>query len=195
MGITVKIQRYSLAVLPIEYLTRQDALRERMRVDAGALNPYRDVFIAGARAHRQHAYLELVRWTDGRNVAQQIKVYQQRLLAFSTGSGRCIAQALDRIEGALHTRAVRADSREGEIEMPIEMNVTLALLLGTPELPDYAATARSRTEQIVRMQPEIDCCLAHCLACAREEMKNTFLPVVAHVEGTAGSEVTAGCSA
>jgi hypothetical protein len=191
MGITVKIQLYSLAALPIEYLTRQDALLERLRVDAGALNPYRDVFITGARAYQQHAYLELVRWSYGRNVAQQVKEYQHRLLEFLTGRGRCIEQALDLIEGALHTRAVRADTREGEIEMPIEMNVALALLLGIPESPDYAATAGSRAEQIVRMQPEIDWCLAHCLACAREEMKNTFLPVVAHFEGTAGGEVTA----
>jgi hypothetical protein len=194
MGITVKIQLYSLAALPIEYLTRQDALLERLRVDAGALNPYRDVFITGARAYQQHAYLELVRWSYGRNVAQQVKEYQHRLLEFLTGRGRCIEQALDLIEGALHTRAVRADTREGEIEMPIEMNVALALLLGIPESPDYAATAGSRAEQIVRMQPEIDWCLAHCLACAREEMKNTFLPVVAHFEGTAGGEVTAGFS-
>jgi hypothetical protein len=192
MGITVKIQLYSLAALPVEYLTRQDALLERMRVDAAALNPYRDVFITGVRACQQHAYLELVRRAYGRNVAQQVKVYQQRLLEFSTGRGRCIEQALALIEGALRTRAVRADTREGEVEMPIEMNVALALLLGMPESPDYAATAGSRAEQIVRMQPEVDWCLAHCLACAREEMKNTFLPVVTHFEGTARSGVMAG---
>jgi hypothetical protein len=185
VGITVKIQIYSLAALPIEYLSRQGALLERLCVDERAFKPYHEVFLTGTRAYQQHAYLELVRWTYGRNVAQQVEVHQHRLLEFSTGSGRCIEQALDLIEGALDTRAVRADTRQGEIKIPIEMNVALALLLGMPESPDYAATAGLRAEQIVRMQPEIDWRLAHCLTCAREEMRKAFLPVFACLEHSA----------
>jgi len=189
VGIMVKIQLYSLAALPIEYLARQDALLERMRVDERAFRPYREVFITGTQAYQQHTYLELVRWTYGRAVAQQVGVHQRRLLDFSTGRERCIGPALDLIEGALDTRVVSASTREGEIEIPIEMNVALALLLGMPESPDYAATAGARAEQIVRMQPEIDWRLASCLACAREEMKSSFLPMVARLEGTARGEV------
>jgi hypothetical protein len=194
VGITVKIQLYSLAALPIEYLTRQDALLERMRVDGRAFKPYRDVFITGTRAYQQHTYLELVRWTYGRTVAQQIEVHQHRLLEFTTGGGCCIEQALDLIDGALDTRAVSAATREGEIEIPIEMNVALALLLGLPESPDFAATAARRAEQVARMQPEIDWRLAHCLACAREEMKNTFLPVIACLNRNAGQRTATGLS-
>jgi len=194
VGITVKIQLYSLAALPVDYLTRQDALLERMRVDEGALNPYREVFITGVRAYQQHAYLELVQWTYGRAVAQQVAVHQHRLLEFTTGRGRCDEQALDLIEGALDTRAVSAATREGEIEIPIEMNVALALLLGLPESPDYAATGARRAAQIVCMQPEIDWRLAHCLMCARDEMKTTFLPLVARLEGAAGGEAMAKLS-
>ena len=185
MGITVKIQLYTLAALPIEYLSRQCAQLERTCVDARAFKPYREVFLTGTRAYQQHAYLELVQWTYGRNVAQQVEVYQHHLLEFSTKSGRCIEQALDLIEGALDTRAVSADTREGEIDIPIEMNVALALLLGLPESPDYAATTGSRAGQIARMHPEIDWCLAHCLTCARKEMRNTFLPVFACFESSA----------
>jgi len=194
VGITVKIQLYSLAALPIEYLTRQEALLERMHVDEGALNPYREVFITGTRAYQQHAYLELVRWTYGRAVAQQVAVQQHRLLEFTTGRGCCVEQALGLVEGALDTRAVSAATREGEIEIPIEMNVALALLLGLPQSPDYAATAASRAGQIARMQPEIDWRLAHCLTCAREEMKAIFLPMVTRHEGAAGGEAVAGLS-
>ena len=194
MGITVKIQLYSLAALPIEYLTRQEALLEWMRVDERAFKPYREVFITGTRAYQQHTYLKLVRWTYGRTVAQQVEVHQHRLLEFTTGRGRCIAQALDLIEGALDTRAVRADTREGEIEIPIEMNMALALLLGLPESPDYVSTATRRAEQIMRMQPEIDWRLAHCLRCAREEMQNTFLPIFSCLDGAAGCEAAAGLS-
>jgi len=182
----VKIQLYSLAALPVDYLTRQEALLARMRVDEGVLNPYREVFITGTRAFQQHAYLKLVRWAYGRAVAQQVAVYQQRLLDSATGRGRCARLALDLIEGALHTRVVRADTRGGEIEIPIEMNVALALLLGMPESPDYATTAARRAEQITLMQPEIDWRLAHCLTCARDEMKTIFLPMVTCFEGAAG---------
>jgi len=185
VGITVKIQLYSLAALPIEYLSRQGALLEWTCVDERAFKPYREVFLIGARAYQQHAYLELVRWTYGRNVAQQVEVYQHHLLEFTTNRGRCLERALDLIEGALDTRAVSADTREGEIDIPIEMNVALALLLGLPESPDYAATTGSRAGQIARMHPEIDWRLAHCLACAREEMRNTFLPVFTCLENGA----------
>lgn len=194
MGITVKIQIYSLAALPVEYLARKDALLERMRVDERALTPYREVFLTGTRAYQQHTYLALVRRTYGRAVAHQVEVHQHRLLDFMTGRGRRIEQALNLIEGALDTRAVSAATHEGEIEIPIEMNVALALLLGLPESPDYAATAARRAEQIARMQPEIDWRLAHCLSIAREEMENTFLPVFACLDGNAGYGIATGLS-
>jgi hypothetical protein len=194
VGITVKIQLYSLAALPIEYLTRQEALFKRMRVDERAFKPYRDVFITGTRAYQMHTYLELVRWTCGRTVAQQVEVYQHRLLEFTTRRGRCIEQALDLVVGALDSRAVSAATLAGEIEIPIEMNVALALLLGLPESPDYATTAERRAAQIACMQPEIDWRLAHCLACAREEIKNTFMPMFTSLEGAAGGNVAAGVS-
>jgi hypothetical protein len=190
VGITVKIQLYNVAALPIEYLTRQDALLERMRVAGHAFTSYREVFITGTRAYQQYAYLEIVRWTYGRAVAQQIAVYQHRLLDFTTARGRCSEQALDLIEGAFNTREVSAATREGEIKIPIEMNVALALLLGLPESPDYVATAAQRAEQIARMQPGIDWRLAHCLSCAREEMNNAFLPVFASLEEKAGERWT-----
>jgi hypothetical protein len=194
VGITVKIQIYHLAALPVEYLARQEARFERMRVDERAFTPYREVFITGTRAYQQHAYLELVRRLYGRAVAQQVEVHQRRLLDFMTGGGLCLERALTLIEGALDTSAVIATTREGEIEIPIEMNVALALLLGLPESPDYAATAAQRAVQITRMQPEIDWRLAHCLSIAREEMENAFLPVFACLEGNTGDRIATGLS-
>ena len=192
VGITVTIQLYSLAALPVEYLARQDALLERMRLDERASTPYREVFIMGARAYQQYTYLELVHQTYGRAVAQQVEVHQHRLLDFAIHRGQCSEQLLNLIKGALDTPAVSAATREGEIEIPIEMNVALALLLGLPESPDYVATSARRAEQIVRMQPDIDWRLAHCLSHAREEMKHSFLPVFACLEGEAGDSMTMG---
>ena len=195
MGITVKIQLYSLAALPIDYLARQDGLLERIRADECAFNPYREVFITGMRAYQQHTYLELVRRNYDRAVAHQVEVHQRHMLDFMTGTGRCLEQALDLIEGALDTRAVSAATCEGEIEIPIEMNVALALLLGLPESPDYVATAERRAEQITRMQPEIDWRLAQGLARAREEMVKTFSPVLVCLDGVAGKSTGMSLSA
>jgi hypothetical protein len=192
VGITVKIQLYSLAALPVEYLTRQAALLGRMHVDEEAFRPYREVFITATRAYQQHTYLELVQWTYGRTVARQVEVHQRRLLEFTTGSGSSIGRALGLIEGALETPVVSAATREGEIEIPIEMNVALALLLGLPESPDYVITAGRRAEQITRMQPEIDWRLAHCLSCAREEMKSSFMPVFTCLEDNAAGGIATG---
>ena len=176
MGITVKVQIYSLAALPVDYLSRQAALLERLRVDEFTFRPYHEIFITGVRAYQQFAYLELVGWTYGRAVARQVEAHQRRLLEFATGAGDEMGQALHLIEIALDTRTVSAATREGEVTIPIEMNVALALLLGMPQSPDYASTPARRAEQITRMQSEIDWRLAHYLACAREEIRTAFLP-------------------
>ena len=192
MGITVKIQLYSLAALPVDYLRRQEALLARLQVDERALDPYREVFITGVRAYQQYTYLELVGWTYGREVARQVEVHQRRLLNFATGRGNSTGTALTLIEHALETRTVRAATRAGDVAIPIEMNVALGLLLGLPESPDYVTTAAGRIEQIARMQPEIDWHLAHCLACGREEIKNVFLPAFTRLEASAGDGMTTG---
>lgn len=192
MGITVKIQLYSLAALPVEYLCRQESLLAQLQVDERALESYRAVFITGVRAYQQYTYLELVGWTYGREVARQVEVHQRRLLDFTTGSDDRVGQALRLVEDALETPTVRAATREGEIAIPIEMNVALALLLGLPESPDYVTTAARRLEQIARMLPEIDWRLAHCLARAREEIKNTFLPAFTRLGGPDGNGIARG---
>ena len=192
MGITVKIELYNLAALPVAYLTRQSVLSERLRVDEYMLKSYREVFVTGVRAYQQFAYLELVKRSYGRAVAQQVEVHQRRLLDLTTGRGEGIRRALRLIEGALETRTVSAATREGEIAIPIEMNVALALLLGLPESPDYALTSVLRAEQITRMQPEIDWRLAHCLTCAREEIRTVFLPVFTSLDDCAAGGTAAG---
>jgi hypothetical protein len=178
--------------LPVDFLTRQSVLRERVRADEHTLGSYREVFVTGVCAYQQCAYLELVQWSYGRAVARQVEVHQRRLLEFTTGRGEGIRRALRLIEGALETRTVSASTREGEISIPIEMNVALALLLGLPESPDYASTSALRAEQITRMQPEIDWRLAHFLACAREEIRTVFLPVFTSLEDCATGGTAAG---
>jgi hypothetical protein len=186
VGITVTIQFYRLAALPVEHLRRQETLLAWLEVGERTLDSYREVFVTGVRAYQQYTYLELVGWTYGRAVAHEVEVLQRRLLEFTTGSGNGTGQALSLIESALETLPVSAATRSGEIAIPIEMNVALALLLGLPESPDYVSTAAQRFEQIARMQPEIDWCLAHCLTRAREEIKNVFLPAFPRLVETAG---------
>jgi hypothetical protein len=186
VGITVTIQFYRLAALPVEHLRRQETLLAWLELGDRTLDSYREVFVTGVRAYQQYTYLELVGWTYGRDVAHEVEVLQRRLLEFPTGSDNGTGQALSLIESALETLPVSAATRSGEIAIPIEMNVALALLLGLPESPDYVSTAAQRLEQIARMQPEIDWCLAHCLTRGREEIKNVFLPAFSRLVETAG---------
>jgi hypothetical protein len=192
VGITVTIQLYSLAARPVEYLLRQEALRARLHVDELVLKPYHDVFVTAVRAYQQYSYLELVGWICGQQVARQVAVHQRRLIDFTAGTGNSTGHALRLVEGALETGSVSAVTRAGEVEIPIEMNVALALLLGLPESPDYAATAALRFEQIARMQPEIDWRLAYCLARGREEIKQVFLPIFTRFFASIGDGAPAG---
>jgi hypothetical protein len=171
--------------LPIGYLARQDDLLARMRFYGRAFNPYRELFITGTRAYQQYTYFELVQRVYGRAVARQVEAHQRHLFDFMTGDGRRLEQSIDLVQKALTTRTVSAITPLGEVEIPIEMNVALALLLGLPESPDYVATTVQRVDQITRMQPEIDWCLANELACARAAVLKKFSSALAHLDDIA----------
>jgi hypothetical protein len=178
-------QIYHLAALPIGYLTRQDDLLECMRTYGRAFTPYREVFITATQAYQQYAYLELVRRIYGHALVGQVEVQQHRLFDLVRGTGSRIKQALDLVEKALGTDAVSVPTWLGDVDVPIEMNVALAVLLGLPESPDYVNSAAARVEQIARMPPEVDWRLANSLARARGEMVRTFSPVLTCFEGIA----------
>ena len=153
------------------------------------LNPsYRDVFSDGIRAYQLTAYLQLVRAQYGRGVANNIGNYQRRLLQPEGYNPNGITQAIALVQGALESESVTADSGHGSIDIPIEMNVAIALLLGMPGSPHYAAGPEQRTEQVHSMGMDVDWSLSQCLVQAREEIDGVFTPLLDCINSCAGTD-------
>jgi hypothetical protein len=175
------ISIYSLAVLPVDYL---DRLGDPLKTVCAArdIDPRcRDVFSSGIRGYQLASYLEMVREQYGRGVANQIGHYQQRLLQPDGGIPNDIVLAMQLVRGALESESVTADVGHGSIDIPIEMNVALALLLGMPGSPYFAVGSEQRFTQASSMGMDVDWSLSQCLINAREGMEQTFPPLLASI--------------
>jgi hypothetical protein len=136
------------------------------------------VFSAGIRAYQLAAYLQLVRAQYGRAVAGNIGNFQRRLLQ-TAGNDACgILKAIELVSGALATESVTADTGHGSIDIPIEMNVAIALLLGMPDSPHFAARPDQRATRLKNMGTDVDWSLSQCLIHAREEIEKVFSPLL-----------------
>jgi hypothetical protein len=169
---------YALAVLPIKYQATQRELLAQLCRDREIDTAYRDVFTAGIRGYQLATYLMLLRRYYGQQVAERVWSCQRRLLGRDTADSPA-ARAMDLISQALGGEAVAAITETGSVDIPIEMNVALALLLGMPESPDYVPRSEQRMEQITRMRLDIDWDLSHCLFRAYDEVVKTFAPLLA----------------
>ena len=175
----INISIYSLAVLPVDYLDRRGDPLETACSDRNIEPSCRHVFASGIRAYKLASYLELVREQYGRGVANQIGRYQQRLLQTDGEMRNEISTALQLVRGALESESVTADIGRGRIDIPIEMNIALALLLGMPASPYFASGSEQRAAQAGNMGMDIDWSLSQCLMRARAEMEKTFTPLLA----------------
>ena len=178
----INISIYSLAVLPVDYLDRLGDPFE-MAAAAKDIDPsYQSVFSTGIRAYQLTIYLKLVRAHYGRGVANQIGNYQQRLLQPDGDAPSDIMTAIELVRGALESKSVTADTGHGSIDIPIEMNVALALLLGMPGSPHYCSGVEQRVAQVNRMARDLDWSLSQCLVRAREEIERVFSPLLSCVD-------------
>ena len=176
----INVGIYNLAVLPVDYLERLgDPLRQAC--SGKTIDPaYRDAFVTGIRAYQLVIYLKLIREHYGRGVANQIGNYQRRLLTAQADND--IPHAIDLIQGALESDAVSVNTGCGVIDIPIEMNLAMALLLGLERSPNYAAHPNLRSGQIDKMNAEIDWSLSQCLSRAREQAQEIFSPLLACID-------------
>jgi hypothetical protein len=179
LGNKINISIYSLAVLPVDYLDRHGDPLESVCGRKDLDSSCRHVFSSGIRAYQLATYLGLVREQYGRGVANQIGSYQQRLLQPDGAVPNEIMTAIHLVRGALESQSVTADTGLGSIDIPIEMNVALALLLGMPASPYFAAVSEQRAAQANSMGMDIDWSLSQCLVHAREEMEKVFSPLLA----------------
>lgn len=176
----INIGIYSLAVLPVDYLEKLGDPLKRACSNKTVDSAYRGVFATGIRAYQLVIYLKLVREHYGRGVANQIGNYQRRLLTAQADND--ILHAIDLIQGALASDAVSAKTGRGVIDIPIEMNLAIALLLGLSGSPNYAAHQDLRPAQIESMNAEIDWSLSQCLGRAREHAQEIFSPLLACID-------------
>jgi len=188
----INVGTYSLAVLPINYLSRLGCPFEQLCKDQGIDPDYREVFTAGIRSYQLVTYLKLICERYGRGVANQINSYQQRLLDEEPG-GKPINRAIKLINHALDSDAVAADTDHGHIDIPIEMNVALSLLLGVSSSPHCVNHPDERVVEIASMGLDIDWLLSQCLTRARDDMQKVFAPLLACIGSGAGINYVQSC--
>lgn len=175
---SINISVYKLAALPIDYLDRTGDPYESACAGKGLDPSCRPVISCGIRAYQLATYLQLVRKHYGPGVAGKVENYQQLLLP--DGDARNgIMMAIHLVRGAIESQSVTADTGYGRIDIPIEMNVALALLLGMPGSPYFAAGPEQRAEQANSMGVDVDWSLSQCLQQAREGMEKIFSPLLA----------------
>jgi hypothetical protein len=176
-GNKINVGVYSLAELPIDYLSRLGCPLEQVCNDQKVAPVYRDVFTSGIKAYQLVTYRNLVREHYGRGVAHQVGTYQQRLLEREPG-GHSLGHSVRLINAALDSDTVAADTDQGRMEIPIEMNVALSLLLGADSSPHCVSHPDDRITEISSMDMDVDWVLSRCLSRARENMQNVFMPLL-----------------
>ena len=176
-GKKINVGVYSLAELPIDYLSRLGCPLAQLCSDQKVDPLYRDVFKTGIKAYQLVTYHELVREYYGRGVANQVSSYQQRLLEREPG-GRSLGHSVRLVNRALDSDTVAADTELGTVEIPIEMNVALSLLLGADSSPHFVRHPDDRVTEISSMDMDVDWALSKCLSRARENMQNVFTPLL-----------------
>ena len=169
-----KIDTHRLAILPLAYLAEQGDLSSQCRKHHGIDEKYRDVITLGICAYQLHTYLALVREHFGFHVETEVRVQQRDMLDQEGGAGQLMEHAFDIIDGALRIGIVKASMAAGEDDIPVEMNVALALLLGMPESPDFAENAALKAVRIADMSPNVDWYFSDCLARSQAQIKRIF---------------------
>lgn len=175
------LDAYELAMLPIAHMVTQSDPFDRYCSQAGMLTgAYRDVVNDGVRGYQLYSYLALVGIYFGEDTRQLVRSYQLTIFNQDGTSREALGNILGVIETAMETQGVKVLTDSGEFEVPVEMNVALALLLDMPCSPDYVPEVSMRDARIASMGIDVDWHLADCLASAREEMINTWSATLAH---------------
>jgi len=177
------IDAYELAMLPIAHLASQPEPYDRYCPGTGGLTEnYRKVVNYGIRGYQLYAYLGLVSIYFGEATREQVRRYQLTVYETGDDSAETLASILAVIEGALGTHGVKVLTAGGEVEVPVEMNVALAILLDIPFSPDYVPNISDRNGKIASMGIDVDWCLADCLSSAREEIIRAWWGALAHFD-------------
>ena len=177
------IDAYELAMLPVTHMLGQADPFDRYCNGMNRLDEsYRNVVNTGIWVYQLHTYHALIGLYFGEAAQCTVRDYQLAVFADQEGASQAIESAMQVIDGALDVEAVCINTAAGEICLPVELNVSLTLLLNDPASPDYVETPSQREAQIGRMGGSVDWCLARCLSSGRDEIVSIFAPMLAHLD-------------
>jgi len=175
------LDSYELAVLPIAHLMSQSDPFDRYCGQTGGLTrAYRAVVNNGVWGYQLYTYLALIGVYFGEDARQQVRGDQLTLFNLDVKNREALENILGVIEAAMGTRGIKVSTDSGDFQVPVEMNVALALLLNMPCSPEFVPDAAMRAARIASMGIDVDWRLADCLASAREEVINTYAVTIAH---------------
>lgn len=175
------LDTYELAMLPIAHLMSQSDPFERYCGQTGGLTcAYREVVNNAVWGYQLYTYLALIGVYFGEDARQQVRGYQLILFNPDAASREALENILGVIDAAMGTRGIKVPTDNGDFQVPVEMNVALALLLDMPCSPEFVPDAALRDARIASMGIDVDWRLADCLAAAREEVINTYAATIAH---------------
>jgi len=168
-----------LAILPISFLSEQGDRFAGLYDQSAIGENYRDLFASSVWVYSLHSYLALVRGKLGEEAAEAVWSRQRSMFDESeAGAGQSMESAFMLIDAALTLPRFSLGEREAAINVPPEIRVALALLLGMPESPDFASGMYERSERVRTMQAEVEgrlaCCLLHARAALLAACSNLF---------------------
>lgn len=181
MEITIDLDVSRLALLPVGYLMEQDDPFHEFCQGREISAAYRDVFVASAWAYQLYIYLDLIQERYGHDIVDEVREQQFRLFGKLANAGLAIEAALDLIDGATGLGKLVNPVQYSEVDVPLEMNISMALLLGLEESPDFVRNPGDMALQITRMDPEVDWCLTECLMSRRQDIVSSFSVVMAQI--------------
>jgi hypothetical protein len=161
---------YTLAILPLAGLLGNGTAGERCPGIEAYGPAYHGVVDAGMFGYRLYTYHAMVRAGYGQDVERKVRERHTDMFAPVVE----LAPLLVMIRSAVGVGEVITPTPRGEVVTPVEMNVALALLLGYPDSPHYVTGPQRRAAKTHGMAPDIDWCLAACLARGRQEMIGMF---------------------
>ncbi len=168
-----------LAWLPILLITEQEELFETYSREEGIDEAYHDVVLTSLWVYLLHVSHGLVRDRFGAGTARRAREIQREIFnREEPDSGDAIIAALDLVERALGVDIHSDPDRTIPFQMPAELAVALALLLGLPDSPDYRSRKAKPSDYAVHRMPGVDWRLARVLGKGRQVLTEALEPVL-----------------
>jgi len=164
-----EIDPEQLAKLPMAYLAEQQDLFERCRTEGGVDEAYREIFTVGVWAYQLYSYLDLVVDAFGNPLGRAVRHRLMDRLEQESGARSLMESAFEIID-SVRSAGGRTKSRD----VPLEMNIALAMLLRMPASPDYSGGRQHDSARIGDMELDTDWYFSDCLSRGQVRIRCLF---------------------